>query len=370
LRCSWQENSDKINGVERLLADTEKKIAEEMELRLNKQGRACKDLVERQAEVMKACDQAKTLGERANSALKKLTHEHECQKQLDLNSLSGMRDSMSGLVEKLSVVDQDVQELAQKSKSIDREVQHLKTWTDQLNGIEELHEEQSQSIALIKEQTGRFDDVEIQLKELRREADSHRHQQNAELNSLEQRIDKNISDTVRWLDTQKAHVDIISSTGSRLQDLERHQCRFSDFVEHTEEELRSIASWQQEAGKALEAHGNDIVAARASLSQTEQNIQGSSVLLQGLRSEFNSERDTLGKLAARVDQCYKYFSGLGKGLQDTQRQILSAENGMLPPKMGGMLLPSIPVAPRTPRGNSTPRGNVTPRKGGNTLVAA
>jgi chromosome segregation ATPase len=68
LQSSLQGASDRISGVECMVTNTEKKIADEMELRLNKQGRACKDLVERQAEVMKACEQAKTLGQQANAA--------------------------------------------------------------------------------------------------------------------------------------------------------------------------------------------------------------------------------------------------------------------------------------------------------------
>merc|ERR1719327_497154 len=108
----------------------------------------------------------------------------------------------------------------------------------------------------------------------------------------------------------------------------------------------------------METHGVEIAALRSNLVEVRQNVECNSASFQGFQNEFNSERDARNKLGARVDQCYKYFNGLGKGLQDTQRQILSAEKGMLPPKLGGgTILPTLPATPRTPR-SSLP----TPRK--------
>merc|ERR1719327_1224132 len=107
----------------------------------------------------------------------------------------------------------------------------------------------------------------------------------------------------------------------------------------------------------METHGVEIAALRSNLVEVTQNVECNSASFQGFQNEFNSERDARTKLGARVDQCYKYFNGLGKGLQETQRQILNSEGSTLPPKIGGgAMLPTLPTMPKTPRGSlPTPR---------------
>jgi len=356
LRQAMQGNEDRIAKTERMLVDSEKRVTDEMELRLNKQGRACKELNEKQVEVMKACEQAKSLGERANAALKKLTNEHESQKKHDFSTIEGLRGTLMGLEEKFVVLDQEVKTLMDKEKAIDREVQHLKTWIDKLQGIERLHADHSNTIALIREQTCKLESMNTRIISMGEESKAHREQHNVELNSIEKRIDRNMSDTTRWMDTQKAHVDLISSAGNRLEELELTRSKLLAFAETTEVEVQSMASWQRGAMNDLESHAARIATLCTDVSEVRQNVDGKGILLQELRNEFNSERDSRAKLGVRVDQCYKYFNGLGKGLQETQRQIANAEGGMLLPKLGnGTGLPVIPPAPKTPRGNSTPR---------------
>lgn len=357
LQQSSKDCHGKISSIETALADSEKKITEEMELRLNKQGRACKDLVERQAEVMKACEHSKALGERAHAALKKLTNEHESQKREDGSSLAGLQEWATNLDAKLAGVDQEVQRQADKAKLTDKEVQHLKTWTKQLDDIGQMHTKQTEAGALLEAQALRLQKAELDMAAIRKEAVAQQELHNTDLCGLEKSIDKSIADTARWMDTQKAHVDLISSAGRRLQDLEIGQNKLELFAESSGLELRGLSAWRQDVLQDLESHGAKLEATRVALSSAQEGVDGASDSLRGLREEFSAEKELLAKLRARVDQCYKYFNGLGKGLQDTQRQVLSAEGGMLPPKLGGgTMLPTLPVAPRTPRSNlPTPR---------------
>merc|ERR1712232_530065 len=117
-------------------------------------------------------------------------------------------------------------------------------------------------------------------------------------------------------------------------------------------------SWQQDAVKDLGTHGTTLEEVHTSLSRAHAGIAGAIESMQGIKGEVGIEQESLKKLAARVDQCYKYFNGFGKGLQETHRQILNTESSMLPPKLGGAMLPTLPTAPKTPRG-SLP----TPRRG-------
>merc|ERR1712080_744551 len=115
------------------------------------------------------------------------------------------------------------------------------------------------------------------------------------------------------------------------------------FTDDAEVQIHNLASWQRDAAKDIEVHGIALEAARTDLSKANESIESAADSLEGLKIELNAERDSLTKVASRVDQCYKYFNGLGKGLQETHRQILNTDGGMTLP------LPSLPTAPRTPK---------------------
>merc|ERR1740117_2053200 len=102
---------------------------------------------------MKACDQAKSLGEKANSALRKISTDHESQKQVDGSSLTSLQEVTASLESKLAAVDEEVQKHTAKAQVTDREVQHLRTWTKQLRDIDQLHEKNSEVGALLEKQS-------------------------------------------------------------------------------------------------------------------------------------------------------------------------------------------------------------------------
>lgn len=364
LQQSLQDNHARVTGLESALADSEKRVMDEMELRLNKQGKACKALAERQAEVAKACEHAKTLGEKANSALKKLSNDYESRKIQDGGSIASLQELAACIEAKLTTVDSEVQKNTERVMTTDREVQHLKTWTEQLKDISKLHDKNSEAVASLHMQACRIEKVEMDIVEISKDAMSQRQVQNSELNNLEKTVDKNIAETARWMDTQRAHVDLISSAGKRLQDLETGQSTLMAFTNNAEVDIRSLAAWQQHAVKDLEMHGSAVEETRSSLLKAHEAVSSVDIGLQCVKAEVKADRKALEKTGMRVDQCYKYFNGLGKGLQETQRQMHNAEGSMLPPKLGGSaVLPTLPTMPRTPRAGSTPRsvGNVTPR---------
>merc|ERR1719215_1553186 len=152
-----------------------------MELRLNKQGRACRDLVERQAEVMKACEQAKSVGEKANLALKKLASEHESLKREDGGSLASLDERASSLEKMVAAVDQEVQKHTERAKATEREVQHLKTWTGPLQDIDQLHEKHSKAFALLETHAHRMEIMETDIAQMSKESITQRQLQNTEL---------------------------------------------------------------------------------------------------------------------------------------------------------------------------------------------
>lgn len=359
--CSLQESlqdcSSKRISLESAVTSMEKRIMDEMELRLNKQGRACKDLVERQAEITKACEQAKMLAEKANAALRKLSNEHESCKQEDARRLSLLEECTTGFEAKLATADSEIKRHSDQEKCVERELQHLKTWTAQLKDIGQIHERQREVRTIIDTQACRLEQTEASIVEFKEEVMRQRQVQNSELNCLEVTINKNVADTARLMETQKAHVDLISSASQRLQDLEISQGSLTTVTDTLRAEVQSLASWQGHAVKDLEGQCSTLTEVQRSMCKAHEGLADITGNVNELRAVVGVESESLKKLGTRVDQCYKYFNGLGKGLQETHRQILNTESNMLPQKLGGSaMLPTLPTMPRTPRGSlPTPR---------------
>lgn len=373
LRPPLEETKGNITALERGLADAEERITNNFESRLNKQGRVCKELNEKQSEMQKLCQEAKKLGEVANAAVKRLADGCEQRGHGDAVSLEDLRRQTASLEERLCTVDQFLQKQGNTLEEVDREVQHLRTWTPKVACVEELHQKQADVAACIEGQALRLGRVESSLAEFQIECCDERTKQASELDDLEQRIVKNLAEITHWKDTQKAQVDVITSAGRRLDELEGAQGTLQARTKALEESTSLLAPWQQGVAKALEVHDVTLKDVTANLAHTHKQIEGASAGLCSLRSEIGVDRDQLQKIGARLDLCCSYFNGLGKGLQDTHRQICSGESGLLPPKQlppkqpGGVA--ALPALPRTPRSSSTmcaaaerPRTSASPRR--------
>mmetsp|Transcript_35736 Transcript_35736/g.100494 ORF Transcript_35736/g.100494 Transcript_35736/m.100494 type:complete len:516 (-) Transcript_35736:53-1600(-) len=359
LERALRENAQRVGGLEQGLVETEQRIGEQLETRLNKQGAVCKSLNERQGEMQKTCQQAKALAESASAACKTLAGSVEQQNAQDLGSFAALRDRTSELEARLQDVDQALQLQGGGLAAADKELQHLKTWTEQVRDLEHIHAQQLDMSSSLKDQACRLDRAEVSILHVQSDLALEKEQQNAEFCSLEERITKNISDIVKWKDTLKGQCDILCTASERLDELESGQSGLLVRTDTADRELQSLASWRQKAAQSVDAHASLLERARADLLVAKERIDGNSTHIQSLRSDVGSDQEMLAKLSTRVETVSRCFNGLGKGLQDTHRQIVNGENGLLPPKAGGSLLPAIPM-PRTPRaGAGTDR---TPRK--------
>merc|ERR1719215_1084765 len=83
LRRSCEENAGRLSGLERSQRESEARLQEQFDTRLNKQGKVCKDMGERQAELIASVQRAKSSGENTSAALKKLLASVEQQRTED-----------------------------------------------------------------------------------------------------------------------------------------------------------------------------------------------------------------------------------------------------------------------------------------------
>lgn len=359
LQQSVGESSRKIGDVERGLSESETKITEYMEVRLNKQGKVCRDLNERQAEFTRSSQQVRAIAEAAETAVRELTSTCQQRQRQDAESFTGFTERLAGVEAQLVSVSSDVQAHASGLQSVDRELQHLKTWTEQLQSVKHLLSQQSEAASSMDAQLRRLENVEGQLIAIREDAAASRQEQNNEMNSLEKRVEGNIADIMRWKDTQKAHCDLISGAGQRLADLETAQRELEGRAATSDAELQALEAWRNScADEQLAVHASALEAVRADVQRMEMEARKAHSGLQDVGNELGTNKELISKLGARLDLCYEYFNGLGKGLQEAHRQIAGSE-GMLPPKPGSMLPAISARKPNTPRQGTTP----SPRRG-------
>lgn len=355
LQKSLADSDGRIGALERGLPEVEQRISGAVENRLDRQGRVCKELNEKQAEMHRTCQQAKAASESTGALVKELMSSNGQRLQQDLDGLAGLGERTSELEARLRGVDECLEKHSEAFKASDREIAHLRTWSGQVADLREAQARQTEAMAPLAQQASRLEKLEADFAQVLDNAVSDRKLQSNELSELEQRVQKNIADIVRWRDNQKAQCDTISSAGKRLEALEAGQGDLARRADDSESELQELAAWRQGAARLLDSHGSALDAARCDLSRAQERIDGTSTGLQGMRSEVHADRELLTKLSSRIEMCCTYFNGLGKGLQDTHRQIVSGESGLLPPKPSGTVLPAIPRGPRTPRTSMSPR---------------
>lgn len=370
LQQSVQDSAAQVGSLEQRLVESEKRILQEhLDVRLDKQGKACSDLNEKMAKTLKACEQAKALGEKANLAIEKLTSSQDLQAQVDEDSLSSLRFFAVGLENKLNDLDGIVKKHTDCIKPLDNDVQHLMTRMEQLAEVRQLSEQQSEAALAIAAQAKRLDKAEGDLLQMKDDMISERELQSADRRNLEERIDKAIpNDLAQRRDNQRDQLGLLMSAVQRLDDLESDRETLAGRADTAEQEIRGLSSWQRGAARELQNHQAALDATRVELQRAQGGVEAAGAGVLSLRGELGTEREQLAKLGSRLDQCYKYFSGLGKGLQDTRRQIVSGDSGLLPPLPNPGPLPALPApaaptasAPRASTPRSVPQAPATPR---------
>lgn len=354
LKQTFEASGIRLSSIETGLVDAEKRLIERFDTRLDKQGKTCKELNEKQAELQKICQQAKSVSERANAAVNKLSTLQESFQAEDVENFAGLKESTSELRARLTKME-DEQELQAKSFACtDREVQHLKTWTEQLQDVQHMQALQAETTSAIHAQELRLSSAEAELAEMQVRPDDKAEQQRNDLRAFEQRLHKALADVEKFRDGQHTQADLLSCNNRRLQDLEKDHSSLQQESSVAREELQVLSSKQQAHEDGLRSQSAQLHGACSDISGVQERITGVARGLQEVQGDQGSMRDSLAKLGSRLELCHKYFNGLGKGLQDAHRQIVGNEGGMLQPKMGSET-PTLPALAPLPRGPRTPR---------------
>jgi len=194
MRLSLAAGEERSASLEQALAALEKQLLERFDSRLDKQGRVCKELNEKQAEMQKTCQQAKTMSERANAAVNKISSIQESLKQEDIASFASLQECTTELHRQLLDVSEKVQMQAKCAAATEREVENLKTWTGRLGEVEELQTLQAETVAEVQALSTRLGTAEAHVAELGARHDPTVEVLRAELRSLEQRFSSSLAE--------------------------------------------------------------------------------------------------------------------------------------------------------------------------------
>lgn len=348
-----KQSDEKLQMCQSEWQEVEKRLLEIFETRLDKQGRVCKDLNEKQLEVQKLCQQAKSGSDRANGAANQLLVSVDSLKeQLESNS-RGFHARTEELQQELLGLKDELQLRSKAWADTDREVLHLKTWTEELKQLQELTDAQAESQAQLKAQQQRLSQLELRVSEIILRPDHEGSALREELEAVQQRLEQAMTEVLKGKDQQKAQVDLLSSASHRITDLEAEVPRLQEQLGADHASLEELGAWKEENSQQLLGAQRSLRRAEAQLVELQGRVQEVGHGQEELRQEQGSTRESLTKMSARLDLCNKYFSGLGKGLKEAHHQIVGGD-GVLP-KMGehGALPPLMPRTPRTPR-NSLP----------------
>eukprot|EP00927_Polykrikos_kofoidii_P039634 TRINITY_DN33981_c0_g1_i1.p1 TRINITY_DN33981_c0_g1~~TRINITY_DN33981_c0_g1_i1.p1 ORF type:complete len:529 (-),score=129.05 TRINITY_DN33981_c0_g1_i1:38-1624(-) len=357
VQASLQSECVKIGKLQASLAETEKRLMEHVEFRMDRQGKLCKDLNERQAELLKSMQQAKSSSDATSLALKKLTGSVEQRRSEDASLFASHAGHSRVLEAKLQETSALLQTQVEGLKGTEKEVQHLKTWATSMSELKNMAQQQAEANMSMKEHLRRLEKAEEDIAQARSETMTERQMRISDFGVLEEKVGCSISDIQRLKETQKLHSSTLQSAGLRTEEIESDLRKHRERIDASEREISTIVAWRQVASKSLELHETGLERNRADQNRSSAWIEGASVDLERLRSDIGDDRAVISKMGSRLDMCYKYFHGLGKGLQDTHRQVhanAASEGGganLLPPKSGGTssALPTIPKTPRTPR---------------------
>lgn len=341
-----KESSSRTASCQSDLPEVERRLTERFDTRLDKQGRACKDLNERMAEIQKQCQQAKTLSEKANLNTSQFTSRLDASKKDAAANVAGLQKEMAEVQEVVQGFHEAVQSQSKDLGTLDREVQHLRTWTEQLKELKSLQEEQAAVQADVQDLARRLSAADRSLAELAARPNDEGETCREEIRLLQQRIDQNIAEVQRGKDAQKAQLDLLGSASNRLEDLEAEVPQLRGQVAQATNEVEGFTAWQSETGEALRSLQRDLRATEAQSAQTKAGLTALTRSHEDLQQEQTGSRETLGKLGSRLDLLNKYFSGLGKGLKEAHHQIVGCDAPLLP-KTGGDSQHALP--PLVPR---------------------
>lgn len=347
LQQSIQDTDGKVCKLQGGLADTDAKIAGQVETRLNNMNSFSKELHDKHMDLQQTCQQVKAFGETASQNLNKLMMSIDRQRQEDLEKFNCLSAHASGFEAKLNESSHTMQKHAENLKAMSKEFQQLKDRAAQLVTAQQMQTMQSEVVLSHKETARRLGKLEEDINQQQSDFGAEKQTTAGFMQNLAEQADKNASDVNRLKEILQSHTEQLQSSALRTTGLENDQRKCGKRLDASDREAQSLSLWQQGATDKFEVHSAELERTHGELQLAHKGLEATNTSIDGMKGDLSTAQEVMSKIGSRLDLLHKYFHGLGKGLQDTHRHVAAGEGGMLAPKNGfGMALPVIPCTPR------------------------
>lgn len=137
--------------------------------------------------------------------------------------------------------------------------------------------------------------------------------------------------------------------GRHLQGLEERVAGLSECArdltqraETSEERLGVCESSQREAAAAVQVQRLELERAHKRQQQLSTSLGGATANIRLVNDHVRLVGQDVARQAAKVDVAHEYIDGLGHGLQDTHRCVMTGQEGLLAPKSGSLTARGLP----------------------------
>lgn len=374
LQLQQDKQAAEIRKLYHTIQASDQKASDLLDTRLNNLNSFCKELCNQQRDMENAINTLRVQEDETREKLKNAVAAHDQFRQ-DVIEKFGLRDVRTKAIEaKLSTLSQEIEKPIANLRATDKEVQHVKGKVAILES-QNFHNQICELVDSLKDFSRRLATAEEEVVQVRRKSAEQFHVRDKLLRKLDDKATKHSMDLVDLSSTQKADIEHLAALQASLAPIlikTRHTeedpggpgdqtdqgLSFDDELKELRENYHGQRDTLDKCITKLEMQQHLL----DSLKQKEQrDFDSSHVQISGLQEDLGDANALLTKLDARVELVQKYFTGLGRGLQDTHT-AMTGDSSVLPQK-NVKQLPTLPAT--TPRGGllNDPRARTPNRQG-------
>lgn len=373
LQLQQDKQASEIRKLYHNLQASDQKASDIMETRLNNLNSFCKELCNQQRDMENAINTLRAQEDETREKLKNAVAAHDQFRQ-DVIEKFGLRDVRTKAIEaKLTSLSQEIEKPIANLRATDKELQHVKGKVAVLES-QNFHNQICELVDSMKDFARRLATAEEEIVQVRRKSAEQFHVRDKLLRKLDDKATKHSIDLTDLTSAQKADIEHLAALQANLApilvktrqteeggsggDQPDNGLSFDDELKELRENYNSQRDVLDKYTTKLEM----IQHLLDSLKQKEQrDFDSSHTQISGLQEDLGDANALLSKLDARVELVQKYFTGLGRGLQDTHT-AMTGDSSVLPQK-NVKQLPTLPAS--TPRGGllNDPRSRTPNRQG-------
>mmetsp|Transcript_56826 Transcript_56826/g.122881 ORF Transcript_56826/g.122881 Transcript_56826/m.122881 type:complete len:505 (-) Transcript_56826:121-1635(-) len=169
-------------------------------------------------------------------------------------------------------------------------------------------------------------------------------------------LDKQARDITNLSEVHKGHGELILRVDRHSGQLDGRLSELSKQAEVAGAQIKGLTASQKAAASRVEALEHELDKTNRGLQQAHSHLEAADSGASALSGDMTLLKEAWARVSARLDLAHDYVEGVGKGLQDAHRLVITGQEGMLPPRSNSRVraLPALEAAlgsaPRTPPG--------------------